>query len=332
VGFFAEFAAWLDGLLATFVTDQTARVTAALEPAVLILGSVYVLIWGVLQAAGQIEEPLIEGARRIGRLILVIGIGLHLWLYGPLIVNTFFYAPNQLAAVMIGAQDAVTIVDKIIFQGGDVAAALMAKGGILDGNLSYYIAGFLVYALIGVTAVYTIFLLSLAKVALSILLALGPLFLATLLFRTTHRYFEAWIAQLSHYGFVALLTSLIVSLLLHLLTTATAQAAAVGTGLTIAGSIKVCMAAGLIVLILRQVNPMASSLAGGVALSTHNVLSRSLHWSGQELTQRSLPRAAHATGVAAGAVTNATGRAATRVNARVNEWMGRQIPRRSGNP
>jgi type IV secretion system protein VirB6 len=328
VGFFAEFAAWLDRLLATFVSDQAARVAAALEPAVIILGSVYVLIWGVLQAAGQIEEPLLEGARRIGRLVLVIGIGLHLWLYGPLIVNTFFYAPNQLAALMIGAQDAVTIVDRIIFQGGDVAAALMAKGGILDGNLSYYIAGFLVYALIGVTAVYTIFLLSLAKVALSILLALGPLFLATLLFRVSHRYFEAWIAQLSHFAFVALLTSLIVGLLLHVLTTATAQAAAAGTGLTIAGSIKVCMAAGLIVLVLRQVNPLASSLAGGVALSTHNALSRSIQWTGAEMTQRSLPRFAQATGAVLGVTVGATGRAATRVN----EWMGRQIRRGGSRP
>ncbi len=73
---------------------------------------------------------------------------------------------------MIGAPDSVTIVDQIIFQGGDAAAALIQKGGLLDA--SYYIAGFVVYALVGLASIYTIFLLSLAKVALSILLALGP--------------------------------------------------------------------------------------------------------------------------------------------------------------
>jgi type IV secretion system protein VirB6 len=313
VGFFAEFAAWLDQLLATWVSDQTARVAAGIEPALIILMTVYVTIWGILQASGRIEEPLAEGFRRITKIVLIAGIGLHLWLYQPLIVDTFFSAPNQLAALMIGAPDSVTIVDHIIFQGGDAAEALMAKGGILDGNLSYYIAGFLVYILVGLTAIYTVFLLALAKVALSILLALGPLFIATLLFKVSHRYFEAWIAQLSQFAFVGLLTALIVGLLMHLLTTVTAQAAADGTGISIAQGIKVCMAAGLIVLVLRQVMPLASGLAGGVALSTHNALSRSLHWSGRELTQRTLPRAAQ--------LTSAAARQAHRAVAGSREWL-----------
>ena len=48
------------------------------------------------------------------------------------------------------------------FKGGDAASALIEKGGILDGNFSYYLAGFIVYALVGIAAIYTIFLLSLA--------------------------------------------------------------------------------------------------------------------------------------------------------------------------
>lgn len=278
MGFFAEFSAWLNALLNTYIAEQTARVAAAIEPAFVILAGVYVCAWGILQATGQIDEPLLEGARRIARVVLIVGIGLRLWLYHALIVDTFFSAPNQLAAVMIGAPDSITIVDKIIFQGGDAAAALIQKGGILDGNFSYYLAGFIVYTLVGIAAIYTIFLLSLAKVALSILLALGPLFIATLLFNVSHRYFQAWVAQLTNFSLIAVLVSLVVGLFMHLLTSVTAQAAAQGTGIGIAEAVKVCFAAGLIFLILRQVMPMASGLASGVALSTHNVLSRSVHW------------------------------------------------------
>jgi type IV secretion system protein VirB6 len=283
MGFFAEFAAWLDRLLATFIASKTAAVAGALEPAVIALASVYVIGWGYLQATSQIDEPLLEGLRRIARVAIVIGLGLRLWLFNALIVNTFFSAPNELAAVLIGSPDSVTIVDQIIFDGGDAAAALIEKGGIFDGNFSYYIAGFIVYLMVGLAAIYTIFVLSLAKVALSILLALGPLFLCTLLFRVSHRFFDAWIAQLANYALLAVLTTLVVALLMQLLTTATRQAAALGTGIDIATGVRVCFAAALMFLVLRQVMPMASGLASGVALSTHNAVSRSVIWAGRQI-------------------------------------------------
>jgi type IV secretion system protein VirB6 len=278
MGFFAEFSVWLNSLLNTYVSEQTARVAAAIEPAMVVVTGVYVMTWGICQATGQIEEPLWEGVKRIARIALVFGIGLHLWLYQELIVDTFFNAPNSLAAVMIGAPDSVTIVDQVIFQGGDAAAALIQKGGLFDNNFSYYIAGFVVYTLVGIASIYSIFLLSLAKVALSILLALGPLYIATLLFDGSRRYFQAWVGQLANFALIAVLVSLVVGLFMHLLTTVTAQAAGQGSAIGIAEGVRVCFASGLIFLILRQVMPMASGLASGVALSTHHAVSRGMQW------------------------------------------------------
>jgi type IV secretion system protein VirB6 len=278
VGFFAEVSQWLNGLLVGYIGSTAATVAAALEPAVVALAAVYVMGWGYLHGTGQIEEPVIDGLGRIARVALVIGVALKLWLYNTLLVDSFFNAPGQLAAAVIGAPDSVTIVDQIIFTGGDAATALMQKGGILDGNFSYYLAGFFVYIAVGVAAIYTIFLLCLAKVALSVLLALGPFFIATLLFNVSRRFFDAWIAQLANYAFIAVLATLAVALLMRLLSVTAAQAAALGTGISIADAVRVCFAAALIFLVLRQVMPMASGLAGGLALTSHNAVSRSGHW------------------------------------------------------
>src|SRR5450755_958468 len=57
MGFFAEFNAWLNALLATYIGDQTARVAAALEPAIVGVATIYVMVWGYLQLTGKIEEP-----------------------------------------------------------------------------------------------------------------------------------------------------------------------------------------------------------------------------------------------------------------------------------
>jgi len=278
MGFFAEFSAWLNGILATYIGDNTARIAGALQPAVITLGVLYVMVWGYLQLMGQIQEPFVAGLKRIIVLAVILGAALHLWLYNSVIVDTFFEAPGALAAAVIGSPDSVTIVDRIIFSGDDAASRLIEKGGILNGDFSYYIAGFGVYLIVGLTAIYTIFLLALSRIALSVLLALGPLFIALLFFETTKRFFESWIAQLANYAFITILTVLMAALMLTLVSAAAEQAAGAEGGIEIAHAVRVCMAAGLTFLVMRQVMPMAAGLASGLALSSFGVVSAGLLW------------------------------------------------------
>jgi type IV secretion system protein VirB6 len=278
VGFFAEFSAWLNALLAGYIADNTARFAATLEPAIVTLAVIYVMVWGYLQLTGQIEEPFVAGVKRIAALAVILGCALQLWLYNSVIVDTFFNAPGELGAVLVGAFDPVTIVDQIIFEGGDAANLLLAKGGLLNGNFAYYLAGVGVYLIVGLTAIYTIFLLSLSRIALSVLLALGPLFITLLLFETSKRFFEAWISQLANYAFIAILTVLVAALMLRVVTVAANQAVSEGGDIQIANAARVCMAAGLTFLVMRQVMPMAAGLASGLALSTFGVVSAALAW------------------------------------------------------
>ena len=287
MGFFAEFNTWLTALLAGYIGTMTARVAAILEPTVIALGALYVLIWGYLQFSGRIEEPFMAGIKRILTLALIFTVSLRLWLYGPVIVDTFFSAPSQLAAQVIGAFDAVSIVDQILFAGGDAANLLLQKGGILDGDFSYYLAGAAVYLVVGLTAIYTIFLLALSRIALSVLLALGPLFIALLLFDSTKRFFEAWLAQLSNYAFITVLTVLVAALMMQLVRVASEQAVATGDGIEIAHAVRVCLAAALVFLVMRQVMPMAAALAHGIALSTFGTMSAAVAW-GLGRTSRTL--------------------------------------------
>lgn len=272
MGFFAEFSGWLDGILGTYITDNTHRIAALLTPAVVTLGVLYIMIWGLLQLTGRVEEPLMTGVKRIAVLALIFGVGLSLWLYDDLIVDTFYREPAQLAAGIVGAYDSVGIIDQILQTGTDAAGLLWAKGGVLHG-LSYTIAGWVVELVVVCTAVYAMFLLSLSRVALSVLLALGPLFIAFLFFESTKRFVEAWFAQLANYAFVAVLTVLIAALMLTVLTHAAQAAVAKGGGISIAEAVRVIMAAALTLLVLRQVMPMAASLASGVALSSFNAVS-----------------------------------------------------------
>jgi type IV secretion system protein VirB6 len=272
--FFATFWAWLNGQLATYIGDNTARLAGVLEPAVVTLATVYVMAWGYLHLTGKIDEPLIAGLKRIAILAVIFGVGLRLWLYNTVIVDTFYRAPAQLAAAVIGSSDPVATIDVIWERGGSVAGILWAKASANPFSWGYLVAGTIIWMLIAALCVYAMFLIALSSIALAVLLALGPLFIAALFFDGTRRFFSAWIAQLANYGLITILTVMIASLLLRIVQSYATQTAARGTGLLTMDTLDMMLVAVLVLLVMRQVMPIAAGLAGGLALNSFGMLSR----------------------------------------------------------
>jgi type IV secretion system protein VirB6 len=274
MGFFATFWTWLNGQLATYIGDNTARLASVLEPAMVTLATIYVMAWGYLHLTGKIDEPVLTGLKRILVMALILGVGLRLWLYNTLIVDTFYDAPAQLAAAVVGSADPVGTIDTIWERGGAVAGNLWDKGGVLSGDFGFYLAGVVVWCLMGVLCVYAMFLIALSSIALGVLLALGPLFIAFLFFDATKRFFAAWIAQLANYALITVLTVMVAALLLQVVQSYATQTAARGTAILTVDALHMVLIAVLVFLVLRQVMPIASGLAGGVSLNSFGLISR----------------------------------------------------------
>ena len=103
------------------------------------------------------------------------------------------------------------------------------------------IAGVIVWFLVGLLCVYTMFLIALSSIALSVLLALGPLFFAALFFDSTRRLFEAWIAQLTNYALITVLTVLVATLLLQIVASFASQTVARGSGVNTVDSLNMVL-------------------------------------------------------------------------------------------
>jgi type IV secretion system protein VirB6 len=279
MGFFAAFWSWLNGQLAAYIGDNTARLATVLEPAIVTLATVYVMAWGYLHLTGKIEEPFATGLKRIIMMAVILGLGLRLWLYNTLIVDTFYSAPAQLASAIVGSSDPVGTIDSIWESGGAVAGNLWDKGGVLTGDFGYYLAGAVVWCLMGALCVYAMFLISLSSIALAILLALGPFFISMLFFDATRRFFSAWIAQLANYSLVTILTVMTAALLLQVVQSFAAQTAARGAAILTVDALHMMLISMLVFLIMRQVMPIAAGLAGGLALNSFGIVSRSVGWS-----------------------------------------------------
>lgn len=278
MGFFETFWSWLNTQLVSYIGNNTARLAAVLEPAVVTLATIYVMMWGYLQLTGRLEEPVTAGLRRIIVLVVVLGGALHLWLYNTVIVDTFYNAPAELAGAVVGTTSPVATVDAIWESGGQVAGSLWSKGGVFGSDFGFYLAGALVWLLIGLLCVYTMFLIALSSIASAMLLALGPLFIVMLLFDSTRRYFEAWIAQLAAYALITILTVLVGALLLQLVSSYAQQTAERGSAIVTVDALNMVLVAMVVFLLMRQVMPIAAGLAGGVAPSTFGLVSRTIGW------------------------------------------------------
>jgi type IV secretion system protein VirB6 len=278
VGFFQTFWSWLNAQLATYIGDSTAKVAMVLEPALVTFATLYVMIWGYLHLTGRIDEPFSTGLKRLATLAAVLGISLHLWLYNSLIVDTFYRAPTQLAAAITGATDPVKTIDAIWDRGGTVAGYLFSKAAPWRGDFGYYLAGVTIWVLVGLLCVYTMFLIALSSIASSVLLALGPFFFAGLLFERTRALFEGWIAQLTNYALITILTVLVSTLLLQIVASYASQTVARGAGIATVDTLDMVLISVLVFLVMRQVMPIASGLASGVALSTFGTVSRFVSW------------------------------------------------------
>ena len=63
MGFFASFWSWLNMQLTGYVGSNTAVLATVLQPTVIVLATLYVMIWGYLQMTGRIDEPVATGIR-----------------------------------------------------------------------------------------------------------------------------------------------------------------------------------------------------------------------------------------------------------------------------
>jgi type IV secretion system protein VirB6 len=276
--FFSTFWAWLHNQLASYVGIHTAAVAAAIEPAAVTLAALYVMLWGSLSITGHIQQPIVEGLKRILVIGVILGVGLKLWAYNTVIVNTVFDAPAQLTAVIAGSGNPIATIDAIWDRGGYVAAQLWNKGGVFNGDVGFYLAGAVVYLVMGVVSIYAMFLLALSQIALSVILVVGPLFIVLLFFDATKRFFESWVAMLANYALITLLAVLVSALLLQIVQSYATQTAALGAAIVTVDALNMVLVSGLSLLVLRQVPSMASGLASGIALSSFGAVSGLMRW------------------------------------------------------
>lgn len=94
---FTTFYTFIQNSVLNMVSAVTNDISASIAPAVVTFATIYVMIWGYLHLRGAIEEPVMEGAKRILLLAVILAVCLDLWEYNAVFIDFFVNTPTALS-------------------------------------------------------------------------------------------------------------------------------------------------------------------------------------------------------------------------------------------
>lgn len=257
----------VDGLTDTYVSTSVSSVAHTIEPFVVTSMAIYIIFWGALNVMGRVQEPLMEFTMRIVKLAAIVGIALGSAEYHSLFVSTFQDSPAALASAftMSSVNDMGSVLDKIFDHVLSISEIFWQAGNAI--NLGALLISVLVFLSGAALTAYAGFLIILSKIAIGLLLGLGPLFIVSLLFDSTQKFFESWIASLVNYGLVIVLAIATNTYLLSAFSEVAKKTSKLpDLGVQDLGPLFVLTA--ISILLMGQITSIAASLSGGVSLSS----------------------------------------------------------------
>lgn len=277
--FYEKLFTKLSAGLSTYWQQVAADIAGAITPVATTLLTIYVMLWGWSMMRGVISEPVTDGAGRIIRLALVIGIALNVGRYNTYLADMLWNSPDALAGVVASgysnSNTSMQFLDNLMGQFYDMGQAYNDKAYANAGitgipNLSLWCTGLAIWVSGILVTGYAAFLLALSKIAIAILLGVGPLFILMTIFEPTKRFFDSWVGQALNYVFLVLLTAAAIKLVMTIIQTYLGAPAVIAA--LADPSINQALPAivfGIIgVLVMMQLPSMASALGGGVAIGT----------------------------------------------------------------
>lgn len=320
----------IDTVTDTYVTSMSSAAASAIAPVVAVGLTLTFIAFGLLIIRGAVQMPISEFLGKSIRIALICGAALGSGMYQGQIASAIKTTPDALASALLPSaekgQGAAAVIDVAAGSGYEKAGEAWEKGGVFkEDGILWYVVGLIIWTATTVfMAVGGAFLL-LAKIGLSVLAGLGPIFIASLLWQPTSRFFEAWTGQIVNYTLMVTIFAAAMGLMVDIFGNFVADMQFDGVqnvayNLGALGILSVAM-----VIALLQLPGIASALGAGASVGFMYEL-RALA-GGAKAAKGAASAAASAPGKAAGAVGggfNAARNAAGAVSKAAGKFQGKK--------
>ena len=261
----------------TTLTTQTdavaANMSGALTPPLTAAMLLYIILYGIAIMRGAIQEPVLDFAIRGIKLAIIWGLVSSAGEYTSWVGSTINVGSAEFINSLTGGSGTIP-GDSVMVQANEFATkvkeAHAAEGW--TGSITGGIISFAILLTAGLFAAIAFVISLLSTFALSIMAAIGPIFICFALFDATRGWFFAWLGQLLNFMLVKVLVIVLSVVIVALMGNIYTQASAVdAVGSYIAYLIG--LMCGIIFFLL--IPSIASGLSAGAQAST-GMLQRSI--------------------------------------------------------
>lgn len=201
--------------LETFISSGTSNIANWVTGPLTAALTLYVVLYGYLVLRGSVQEPMLEFAFRAMKLAIIVMLVRNANQYQVYVADIFFETlPKELSqALNTGTTPSASTFDSLLDKGQKCAQEIWSHASwpvdIVTGTGGIMVIG---ASVIVATIGYIVSLY--ARLALAIVLAIGPIFIALAMFQSTRRFTEAWIGQLANLVILQILVVAVGSLLI----------------------------------------------------------------------------------------------------------------------
>ncbi|WP_273719617.1 MULTISPECIES: type IV secretion system protein [Bartonella] len=212
----------IDQITQTYVTDISSKAIVTITPFVSIGLTIAFIIYGWLIIRGAIDMPLSGFVNRFLRISLITSIALTAGLYQSQIANLITQMPYDLSKALItnplDDRQLMGLLDNTASKGFQYAGHLFEQTIFFEANgLLYSLLGILILLTTSLVVAIGGGLVLLTKIALVLLVGLGPFFIIALLWQPTQRLFQQWLIQVVNYIILFLLLATVFNLMMNIL-------------------------------------------------------------------------------------------------------------------
>ena len=186
---FDEFLREFEQPITQFVSNSVQNLALAIDTPLRVAVTLWVVLYGIAILRGAIREPVLDFAWAATRVVVVVALATNAGTFRTYVTALFFESlPREIGNAIAGSgldTSSGAPFDQLLSKGIEVATRIYEQSGLT--NIAPALIAAILMVFTAVSGFLQFAVLLYAKIGLAIVIALGPIFVALMLFEANGR-------------------------------------------------------------------------------------------------------------------------------------------------
>ena len=264
-----------------FVTPAASNLMFALQMLVLTGVTLYITMTGYAISTGAVESPFWTFLKQCFKIIVIAFFALTADGYIDGVMSAINELERGLSQAMNVSNNTPMSIYQILDQSMSNSLELVRIAFQRSNEAGWRLGSALGWAIVGIiVTISAVFITVLggavvivAKFSLAVMLALGPLFIVSLMFPVTAKFFDSWFSQVMNYILTIVIMVIVMNFAMRLYDSLILNVDFSGNGYInpMFAALQIAALSGVLCWIIMQAGGMASGLAGGISRAAMSI-------------------------------------------------------------